>query len=89
MLIDPHKATLLVVDIQEKLIGAMSDPRALGPGRAGCWRPADLELPTVISEQYPKGLGHTLAELIAVAPAAEVVEKPTFPAWPPSACRPA
>lgn len=26
MLIDPRKATLLVVDIQEKLIGAMSDP---------------------------------------------------------------
>jgi len=26
MLIDPLKATLLVVDIQEKLIGAMSDP---------------------------------------------------------------
>jgi hypothetical protein len=38
MLIDHHKATLLVVDIQEKLIGAMSDPKALGPGPAGCWR---------------------------------------------------
>jgi hypothetical protein len=50
---------------------------------------AELELPTVISEQYPKGLGHTLAELLAAAPAAEVVEKATFPAWPPSACRPA
>ena len=34
MLIDPLKATLLVVDIQEKLIGARSDPEA-GPEAEG------------------------------------------------------
>ncbi len=75
MLIDPHKATLLVVDIQEKLIGAMSDPE--GTRARARWllaATAELELPTVISEQYPKGLGHTLAELLA----AEVVEKSHF-----------
>ncbi len=38
MLIDPLKATLLVVDIQEKLIGAMSDPEGTRRGPAGCWR---------------------------------------------------
>lgn len=79
MLIDPHKTTLLVVDIQEKLIGAMSDPDGMRARArwllAAC---ADLELPTVISEQYPKGLGHTLPELLAVAPSAEVVEKTHF-----------
>ncbi|MBO9550059.1 hydrolase [Pseudomonas sp.] len=79
MLIEHHKATLLVVDIQEKLIGAMSDPQ--GTRARARWLLAacnDLELPIVISEQYPKGLGHTLAELTAVAPAAEVVEKTHF-----------
>ncbi|EKT4483986.1 hydrolase [Pseudomonas putida] len=79
MLIDPHKATLLVVDIQEKLIGAMSDPE--GTRARARWllaATAELELPTVISEQYPKGLGHTLAPLLAAAPAAEVVEKSHF-----------
>lgn len=79
MLIDPHKATLLVVDIQEKLIGAMSDPE--GTRARARWllaAAADLELPTVISEQYPKGLGHTVAALLAAAPAAEVVEKTHF-----------
>ncbi|PWQ88442.1 hydrolase, partial [Enterococcus faecium] len=39
---------------------------------------AELALPTVISEQYPKGLGHTLTELLAAAPTAEVVEKSHF-----------
>jgi len=79
MLIDPHKATLLAVDIQEKLIGAMSDPE--GTRARARWllaASAELELPIVISEQYPKGLGHTLPELIAAAPAAEVVEKSHF-----------
>ncbi|MBJ9976443.1 hydrolase [Pseudomonas sp. S75] len=79
MLIDPQQATLLVVDIQERLIGAMSDPR--GTRERARWllaASAELALPTVISEQYPKGLGPTLAELRAVAPEAQVVEKLHF-----------
>ncbi|MDZ5603767.1 hydrolase [Pseudomonas sp. RP23018S] len=79
MLIDPRQTTLLVVDIQEKLIDAMTEPagtRARARWLLGVC--AALEVPTVISEQYPKGLGHTLAELLAVAPAAEVVEKQHF-----------
>ena len=79
MLIDPAQATLLVVDIQEKLIGSMSDPDGmLARTRwllAAC---TDLALPMVISEQYPKGLGPTVAALTAVAPQAEVVEKLHF-----------
>lgn len=79
MLIDPLKATLLVVDIQEKLIGAMSDPE--GTRARARWllaATAELALPTVISEQYPKGLGHTLAELLAVAPASRSGGKSHF-----------
>ncbi len=79
MLIEPHKATLLVVDIQEKLIGAMSDPE--GTHARARWlvaASAELGLPIVISEQYPQGLGHTLPALLAAAPAAEVVEKKHF-----------
>ncbi|MFV3405387.1 MULTISPECIES: hydrolase [Pseudomonas] len=79
MLIDSSKATLLVVDIQEKLIHAMSDP--LGTAARARWllaACADLELPTVISEQYPKGLGHTLEALTAAAPGALIVEKLHF-----------
>ncbi|MCE1732035.1 hypothetical protein LWT60_24050, partial [Enterobacter hormaechei] len=79
MLIDASRATLLVVDIQEKLIGAMSDPE--GTRARARWllaASAELEVPTVISEQYPKGLGHTLAELKAASPAAEIVEKLHF-----------
>ncbi|MBV6288068.1 hydrolase [Pseudomonas aegrilactucae] len=79
MLIDPSKATLLVIDVQEKLIGAVSDPGGtLARTRWLLAATAQLELPTVISEQYPKGLGPTVAALTAAAPAAQVVEKLHF-----------
>jgi len=79
MLIDPSKATLLVIDVQENRSGAVSDPDGtLARTRWLLAATAQLELPTVISEQYPKGLGHTLAQLLAAAPAAEVVEKSHF-----------
>ena len=79
MLIDPRQTTLLVVDIQEKLIDAMTDPA--GMRARARWLLAvcsALEVPTVVSEQYPKGLGHTLAELMEAAPSATVVEKQHF-----------
>lgn len=79
MLIDSSQATLLVIDVQEKLIGAVSDPDGtLARTRWLLAATATLGLPTVISEQYPKGLGHTVASLLEVAPAATVVEKQHF-----------
>ena len=61
--VDPERAALLVVDIQERLAAAM--PPEL---RAACERNTlvlvemarRLGLPVVASEQYPKGLGPTV-----------------------------
>lgn len=79
MLIDASRATLLVIDVQEKLIGAVSDPAGtLARTRWLLAATAELGLPTVISEQYPKGLGHTVASLLEAAPGATVVEKQHF-----------
>lgn len=79
MLIDAAQATLLVIDIQEKLIGAVSEPAAtLARARWLIAAGVELGLPVVISEQYPKGLGPTVASLLEAAPGAEVVEKLHF-----------
>ena len=38
-----------------------------------------LNLPIIVTEQYPKGLGHTAAEIKAVLPSGiEIIEKTTF-----------
>ncbi|HWD33055.1 MAG TPA: hydrolase [Pseudomonas sp.] len=79
MLIKANQASLLVIDVQEKLIGAVSDPDGtLARTRWLMAATAELGLPTVISEQYPKGLGHTVAALKAASPDAQVVEKLHF-----------
>lgn len=78
-LIDVQQASLLVVDVQEKLIGAMHDAEQLAARVE--WLvavAARLELPVVFSEQYPKGLGPTLPRLRAACLAASVVEKLHF-----------
>jgi isochorismate hydrolase len=92
--VDRSRAALLVVDIQDRLWQAMSEE-----DRAACERnvkilialAAQLGLPVVQSEQYPKGLGPTVP---AVAAALEMpnldlrkLEKMEFscaaaPGWP-------
>jgi nicotinamidase-related amidase len=79
MLMQLERATLLVVDIQEKLVGAVTDPTGmLARTRWLLGVANDLGLPTLFSEQYPTGLGHTVAELKAAAPHAQTVEKTHF-----------
>lgn len=79
MLIDKNDATLLVVDVQQKLLPAVLDADGM---LARCrWLVSvahDVGLPVVFSEQYPHGLGHTAPELLVAAPAAMVVEKLHF-----------
>jgi len=64
LMMSPADTALLVVDVQERLIGAMPhrnrlvwNIRRLIDG-AGV-----LEMPVVATEQYPRGLGPTVGEL--------------------------
>lgn len=79
--LDRQHTALLVVDVQERLFGAM-DPeqreemvRNLKILAAGARR---LALPVVVTEQYPKGLGHTLSELRDAVGPVEPVSKVAF-----------
>jgi len=62
--LDPARAALLVVDVQEKLAAAMPPEgmnalvRNLG---ILCEAARRFAIPVVVSEQYPRGLGHTIA----------------------------
>jgi nicotinamidase-related amidase len=79
--LEPAKALLLVIDVQERLCAAM-DPNALRQltRNAGILLQSakELAIPVMFTEQYVKGLGSTLAELKERAPAAPFHEKLTF-----------
>lgn len=70
--LDPGRAVIVVVDVQERLCPAMP-PDALArlvkyvKALAGCARA--LALPVLLTEQYPQGLGATLPELRELLPA--------------------
>jgi nicotinamidase-related amidase len=80
-LLEPAKAMLLVVDVQEKLCAAMDQDalRQLTKNAGILLESAkELAIPVMFTEQYVKGLGLTLTELRDRAPAASCHEKMTF-----------
>lgn len=79
MLIQADRSCLLIVDVQTGLAPVMFDPRRVYRGCGLLLRAATrLEIPVLVSEQYPKGLGHTAGELLDLAPEGAVMEKLAF-----------
>jgi nicotinamidase-related amidase len=78
--LDADQAALVIIDVQEKLAPAMNeelygqlllDTNLLIEGFRA------MKLPIIATEQYPKGLGHTVTEL-AAATEQHCVEKVSF-----------
>ena len=63
-LLDRWRSRLLVIDVQEKLVPAIHGGDDIVRRIMFLLNVAgQLEIPVVVSEQYPQGLGHTLSEL--------------------------
>lgn len=81
MLMKAEKSCLLIVDIQERLARVVGDPNKvvanadllIGAARR-------LSVPVLASEQYPKGIGHTVPALSGYLHADDVFEKLHFSA---------
>ncbi len=79
MLIDAQKSALLVIDVQERLNPAMHDSEGVIANIARLVKAATtLDVPVLASEQYPKGLGHTVAPLATLMADETVAEKMSF-----------
>jgi nicotinamidase-related amidase len=64
MLIEAARSCLMMVDMQEKLLPAIHDYERVIEKCGLLLQVAEkLDLPLIVSEQYPKGLGPTVAEL--------------------------
>ena len=72
---------LAFIDIQTRLIEVMPHEsvqamiKNCGILATAC---AMLDIPAILTEQYPKGLGHTHPELLALLPNTQAVEKINF-----------
>lgn len=74
-----ENSVLVVIDIQEKFVDVIYDSEKVIENTKKLLKAASiLDIPIIITEQYPKGLGHTLNELFTVAQKQTILEKTTF-----------
>lgn len=79
MLIETTRSCLLVIDMQERLMSAVQNADTVIANSLWLLRlAARLDVPVLVSEQYPRGLGPTVAALGDALPAAAVMAKTHF-----------
>lgn len=78
-LLDKDNAVLVIIDIQDRLASAM---KVRDEVVNNCQHMIELSkmlnIPIVVTEQYPKGLGQTVAEIKDALPSYQPIEKLTF-----------
>lgn len=82
-MVDAARAMLVIVDVQEAFRKAIPDHALITSRIAMAVRGFRiLDVPVVVTEQYPKGLGRTVEELLLTLPdGLEPIEKSTFSAY--------
>ena len=79
MLMRIETSCLLAIDFQERLMPAVHDADGVVANAAWLIRIAQrLNVPVLASEQYPQGLGHTVAAIRELLPAEAFMEKLHF-----------
>lgn len=74
-----EQCALIVVDIQEKLLSPIFEKERLVRNAQLLIRLAGiLRIPTLLSTQYSKGLGNTVAEIASLLPDTDPIEKSVF-----------
>ncbi|HMS42269.1 MAG TPA: isochorismatase family protein, partial [Pyrinomonadaceae bacterium] len=78
--LDKTKTALVVIDMQEAFRASITDFDVIASRIAKAVQGFQiLEVPVIITEQYPKGLGRTAPEILEVLPSDfEVIEKTAF-----------
>jgi isochorismate hydrolase len=82
-ILSPERSALLLIDLQTNLLQAM-DQQLLKERLTNVHKlialAKTMELPILITEQYPKGIGHTVKEIAEALPAYDPLVKDTFSA---------
>ncbi len=79
MLIDSSRSLLLIVDVQARLAPVLTDRDGLVRNCAILMKAAaELDVPIIVSEQYPEGLGPTVPELRGLSRDEDIYRKVEF-----------
>jgi len=77
--LDKNDTMLLIIDIQERLAVVMKEKDKVVKNTQHLIELAKMiHIPVVVTEQYPKGLGRTIAELQSAIPGYKPIEKTAF-----------
>jgi len=77
--LDPAECALIIIDIQEKLLPPIFQKEQLVRNSQLLIRLAGaLNIPAVLTAQYPKGLGNTVPEVASLLPETQAIEKLAF-----------
>ncbi|NJN67215.1 MAG: hydrolase [Chloroflexaceae bacterium] len=78
-MLEPTTTVLLIIDVQGNLAQAMDQKETLFANLTTLIRGAHvLELPIILTEQYPKGLGPTIPEIADLLPGIQPISKVAF-----------
>ncbi len=78
-ILNRNSAALLIIDVQDRLVKAMNNHQSVEDGITLLQQGMQLlNVPTLITEQYPRGLGNTVLSIADKAPHSTVIEKTTF-----------
>ena len=78
-MLDVENSLLLVIDIQERLVASLDKDVIVSKVGKLVDAANILDVPVVLSEQYPKGLGHTVPTISEkLKPETPIVEKCSF-----------
>lgn len=74
-----ENSLVLIIDIQDRLVAALDKDIIVTNAVKVASAAKLLSIPVLLTEQYPKGLGHTVPQLQEVLPEnSEVLEKTFF-----------
>lgn len=74
-MLEAKDSLVLMIDVQERLVGALEKNVIVEKAQKIVDGAKALEIPVLVTEQYPKGLGHTV---VTLPNGVEVVEKTYF-----------
>src|SRR5208282_4403040 len=77
--LEAERCALVVIDIQEKLLPPIFQKEQLLRNTKLLIRAAQvLKIPAMVTTQYSRGLGNTVAEIAALLPETEAMDKDRF-----------